>query len=282
MTETYFTFYGVRGSYPVADESVKKYGGNTTSLLIENGNEIIVFDAGTGIIKLGEYLKNERENITDISLFITHYHLDHLMGMSFFYPFSDKKYKIKIYYPEIEGLDVISVLHSMFEPPYSPIGKDGIQAHIELIPLDIKEDKNIHINKDINIDYFYDPLHPVHGVMLYKVKDNEKNLVFATDIEPENSFSDELKAFIKDSDVLIHDAQYLDEDYYNKKTPTKGYGHSTFTMAANNALEGNVKKLYLFHHNPFYSDKKLDKILKDVRKKFKDSFLAREYKKNIL
>ena len=283
MSKTYFTFYGARGSYPVADETMIKYGGNTTSLLVESGNDIVIFDLGTGIIKLGEYLKDIRDDIKEINIFITHFHLDHLMGASFFYPFSNKEYKIKIHYPKISGIDINSALFDLFEPPYSPIGKDAVLAEIEMIPLDINNVNSIEINKDLRIETYYDPLHPKHGVMLYKALNTEgKKLVFATDIEPENEFSNELKEFIKNADVLIHDAQYLEEDYYDKDSPTKGYGHSTFTMAVNNAIEANTEKLYLFHHNPLYSDKKLENILKKVRKKFKNSFLAKEYKKNIL
>ncbi len=282
MSNTFFTFYGVRGSYPVADKSVEKYGGNTTSLLIETKNDIVILDAGTGIIKLGDYLKNSRKDIREINLFITHFHLDHLMGLSFFYPLSDQKYKIKIHYPKVNGINIDSVLFNLFEPPYSPIGKEGILADIELIGLDIDKNNEIIINDNLKINYFYDPIHPIHGVMLYKIKTIKKSMVFATDIEPNEKFTDELKNFIKGTNILIHDAQYLDEDYYDKDTPTKGYGHSTFTMAINNAIEAGAEKLFLFHHNPAYSDSKLEGILKDVRKKFNNSFLAEEYKKNIL
>ena len=82
-----------------------------------------------------------------------------------------------------------------------------------------------------------------------------------------DNFENGLKGFLKGCDVLIHDSQYLDEDYYNKDFSRKGYGHSTFTMAVNNAIEGGVKRLFLFHHSPVYSDEKLEKILTVVRKK---------------
>ncbi len=282
MAETFYTFYGVRGSYPVAGDSVKKYGGNTTSLLIEKDKDIIIFDAGTGIINLGEYLKTKRSDVKDISIFITHYHLDHIMGVSFFSPLSDKDYKIKIYYPDIENSNGGDVLFNLIEPPYSPIGKEGIHANIEMIGLNITKDCMVSINKDLTVAYHYDTLHPVNGVMLYKLETGAKKLVFATDIESVGEFAKNLKDFIFDSDVLIHDSQYLDEDYNSKTEPTKGYGHSTFDMAVQNAIECNTKKLFLFHHNPLYSDEKLEGILGTVRKKFKNSFLARELDKNIL
>jgi ribonuclease BN (tRNA processing enzyme) len=282
MVETFFTFYGVRGSYPVAEEAVKKYGGNTSSLLIERGEDIIIFDAGTGIIKLGEYLKTERGDIKTIHLFITHFHLDHIMGISFFYPFSNKDYKIKIYFPNIRDFNAETSLFKLFEPPYSPIGKSGIFANLELIGLDTEKNSIINIDNDLNIESFYDPYHPVNGVMLYKLTDKNKKLVFATDVEPFDEFTEDFKRFIYKADVLIHDSQYLEKDYNNGVYSTKGYGHSTFKMAVENAIEARVKRLYLFHHNPVYSDSKLDNILNDVRKDFKDSYLAKELDKNKL
>ena len=279
-TDIFFTFFGVRGSYPVAGESVKKYGGNTTSLLIEQGQNIVIFDAGTGIIRLGEYLRDERPEAREIHLFLTHFHLDHLMGMSFFHPFSDKSYHIHIYYPDVTGIDINKTLFSMFEPPFSPIGRDGILANISLTPLDTRKEQAVALNGDLEVHSHYDRNHPVHGVMVFKAINQGKQLVFATDIEPNGSYEKDLKAFIHGADVLIHDAQYLDSDYYNPDSPTKGYGHSTFTMAVNNAIEEKAKKLYLFHHNPLYSDEKLEQILKDVRKQFKHTYLSKEYEKN--
>jgi len=282
MDETFFTFYGVRGSYPVADDSVRKYGGNTSSVLIERGHNLIVFDAGTGIIKLGEYLKTERGDIKTIHIFITHFHLDHIMGISFFYPFTNKDYKIKIYYPNIHNSDAKETLFKIFEPPYSPIGKNGIISEVELNGLDIEKNAIVNIDQGLDIECFYDPFHPVNGVMLYKLRNNDKKLVFATDIEPFDEFTKEFKKFINGVDVLIHDSQYLEEDYNNVLYPTKGYGHSTFKMAVNNAIDGRVERLYLYHHNPSYSDEKLDEILKDVKKTFKNSFLAKELEKHKL
>jgi len=84
--KTKLVFHGVRGSRPVADKRVIKYGGNTSSILVEKGDRIVIFDAGTGIINIGDYLKNERKDIKILDIFLTHFHFDHILGLPFFQP----------------------------------------------------------------------------------------------------------------------------------------------------------------------------------------------------
>ena len=97
MQETKLVFYGVRGSYPVPDKKVIKYGGNTASILIEADNESIILDAGTGIINIGKYLLTVNPQRKKINLFLTHLHNDHIQGLPFFDPVFDKEYEINIY-----------------------------------------------------------------------------------------------------------------------------------------------------------------------------------------
>ncbi|MCP4149072.1 MAG: MBL fold metallo-hydrolase, partial [bacterium] len=86
MNETNLTFYGVRGSYPAPHKNIGKFGGNTSSILFENNDNLIILDAGTGIINLGIFLKNERPHIKKLDIFITHFHMDHIQGLPFFEP----------------------------------------------------------------------------------------------------------------------------------------------------------------------------------------------------
>ena len=85
--------------------------------------------------------------------------------------------------------------------------------------------------------------------------------------------------FIKGADILIHDSQYFDTDYYSNENSKKGFGHSTISMAATNAIKCEVKKLFLFHYSHRYSDKDVEKMLREARKIFKNTFLSEELKK---
>ena len=73
------TLWGVRGSTPCANTSYALYGGHTSCISVEVDNEWLVFDAGSGIHDAGRYALNQ--NIVQTHLFMTHVHLDHVLGL---------------------------------------------------------------------------------------------------------------------------------------------------------------------------------------------------------
>ena len=86
MSEFKVKFRGVRGSFPVADRNFLKFGGNTSCVEVQAGNHIIILDAGTGIVGIGDDLmqnyiasavrEEERKPIYSTVL-ISHIHQDH-------------------------------------------------------------------------------------------------------------------------------------------------------------------------------------------------------------
>jgi ribonuclease BN (tRNA processing enzyme) len=62
-------------------------------------------------------------------------------------------------------------------------------------------------------------------------------------------------------DLLIHDAQYTDDDWDKKSH----WGHCTVDYAVFVAKEAGAKSLALFHHDPAHGDDKLDKLLEYAR-----------------
>lgn len=282
MEELKFTFYGVRGSYPVSDKKFIKYGGNTTSILFETGDDVFIFDAGTGIINIGNYLKKKYKKLKKINIFLTHLHSDHIMGFPFFHPFYDNGTQINIYCFKYDKTKIKKTIFSLFNQPLSPISKKGINANLKFIELSNRNVSRVEINPYTSIECIKEENHPKSGVLIYKVIFHEKTLVFATDVETPDGFSGKYYEFIKNTDIFIHDAQYTSSDYFDKDNPKAGYGHNSVDMALANAENLNVKKLFLFHHCPEYSDDKLEKILEYSKKRFKNSFLAQELKTNIL
>jgi ribonuclease BN (tRNA processing enzyme) len=95
--------------------------------------------------------------------------------------------------------------------------------------------------------------------------------VFITD--PEDPSYDELMAheadlavqaqnqvladFFAGADLLVHDAQYTNEEYLDGKV---GWGHTPIEHAIASARDAGVKRLALFHHDPDRSDEQLDKL----------------------
>lgn len=129
---------------------------------------------------------------------------------------------------------------------------DGFNAHV-LVPA--YEPK---LNNEVGrIDFIEILSHPNHGSFTYGFIYNDKKIVFATDLEQRAEGIAKLVKYAQNADVLIHDTQYLPEDYYEKY---QDFGHSTYEMAGDVAKKAGVKKLILTHHDPAFDDDKIDKI----------------------
>jgi ribonuclease BN (tRNA processing enzyme) len=117
------------------------------------------------------------------------------------------------------------------------------------------------------------------GVFVYRITWRGKSVVYATDTEGYVGTDKRLVKFAKDADVLIHDAQYLDEHYWGQLEglpATQGYGHSTVTMACKVAASAETGKLVLFHHDPSYTDDMLAGMEQSAKSLFADSVTAYE------
>ena len=88
-------FYGVRGSIATPGPSTAEYGGNTSCVFIQlNDGSQIIFDAGTGIRRLGDVLIH---NDKPIHLLLSHTHWDHIQGFPFFKPAYHQERELFLY-----------------------------------------------------------------------------------------------------------------------------------------------------------------------------------------
>ena len=92
-------FWGVRGSIPVPGPATVEFGGNTPCLELQGtGEDVILFDAGTGIRAAGkDLLLRAAGKPLRIHLLLTHFHWDHIQGLPFFGPLFDPTAHITIY-----------------------------------------------------------------------------------------------------------------------------------------------------------------------------------------
>jgi ribonuclease BN (tRNA processing enzyme) len=71
--------------------------GNTSCILIDSERHYVVLDAGDGIHKLDRYVKTKKP----ISLFLSHVHLDHIIGLHtrhpYTAPFSELPFKVELH-----------------------------------------------------------------------------------------------------------------------------------------------------------------------------------------
>jgi phosphoribosyl 1,2-cyclic phosphodiesterase len=121
------------------------------------------------------------------------------------------------------------------------------------------------------------PLNHPNGAMGYRVTWQGHSAVYCTDTEHFADHVDEnVLQLARDSDVIIYDAMYTDEEYHSPKSPKVGWGHSTWQEGVKAAKESGAKRLAIFHHEPNHSDDFLDQIEVEVQDAFEGAFLARE------
>jgi ribonuclease BN (tRNA processing enzyme) len=112
--------------------------------------------------------------------------------------------------------------------------------------------------------------------MLYRVNFGGKSVVYATDVEQKDGGYPEIIEFARGADLLIHDAQYRQDEYLSAARSKKGWGHSTIEMAAEVAKKAGVRRLALFHHEPSHDDKTMRVIEREGKRLFPQSLVAHE------
>ncbi|HEU0296863.1 MAG TPA: MBL fold metallo-hydrolase [Anaerolineales bacterium] len=261
-------FWGVRGSYPTPGAGTVKYGGNTASVEVCAGKRTIILDAGTGIIPLGRELARTKR-AGEILLLFSHLHHDHTQGFPFFVPAYMPNARLHIFGPDGTHESMKNVLERNQSSETFPIGLREMASSKDIQSVResqfiVWDEDGVHVAESasglseeavvIRIHKSY--AHP-GGVYVYRITWRGKSVVYATDTEGYIGTDKRLVAFARDTDVLIHDAQYLDEHYRGQLEgfpATQGFGHSTVSMACEVAAAARVGQLILFHHDPSYSD----------------------------
>ncbi len=270
----YIRFWGVRGSFPAPFGSHLRVGGNTSCVEICADGHLLICDAGSGIIPLGNALMGQKD-IREVMVILTHYHWDHISGLPFFVPAFVPGWKVNFYGPGNSAEEIEQRISGQMLDPYFPVEVETWLASINYREL-----------KDGVLEYGpfkicpYNVHHP-GSTFGYRIQVRGKTIVYVSDNElafidkniadrREELDSQELQLIeamqqeerikaiedIQDAHVFIHDAQYTPEDY-NKK---RGWGHSCYIETVNFAADANVKQLYLFHVDPNYNDNKIEEL----------------------
>ena len=301
-------FWGVRGSYPTTGAHTLRHGGNTSCVEVQVGGgqgHTLIFDAGSGIIRLGEALMAEsqqrlssynghaennsypslqvKEDALDVSLFITHGHGDHLVGFPFFAPLFDAHTNLHVFGPQLADRSIEQVVTQLMSPPYFPVDVHTLPSQRTFHTIDdeqciswddfrTKRNEPLvttlpHVmqHEEVCVAAKFTQSHPLDGAVIYRVEYAGRCVVYATDVEWKHGCEDAFIEFVRGADVLIHDAQYTQGDYERMK---RGFGHSTIEMAVEAARLARVGELILFHHEPVYDDDQLDRMEAGAREQF--------------
>jgi phosphoribosyl 1,2-cyclic phosphodiesterase len=257
------SFWGTRGSVPVPGAGTVRFGGNTPCVEVAAaGAAPVILDAGTGIRLLGDRLAINKD-ATNVVLFLTHTHWDHIQGLPFFAPLHQAGARIRIYGPNSPPGALDQAVKSLLTPAMFPVPFSRVSATTEFhaAPPQALEINQLEISAlPVNhpgaaVGY---RLHDAaSGATALYVPDNE--------IQGQAASATEARARLahaaRDADVLIHDSTFLESEYGRYS----GWGHSTCDDALALAREAGVKHLVLFHHAPQRNDDAVDAMVAHCR-----------------
>jgi phosphoribosyl 1,2-cyclic phosphodiesterase len=232
-------------------------GGNSPCVELRSGkggNEVVIFDAGTGIRELGAALAREKIKDLCCHVFFSHFHWDHLQGLPFFGPAYDPSVNI-IFHSPMANLE--TTLHGQMSSPYFPVHMESMGSRKSFDVLS----GGLSLG-DLRVSY-KKMNHPGDSYS-YRIDDGRHVFIYATDTElSANDFlkNEENSSYFENADLIVIDSQYTLGEAIEKYN----WGHSAFSLAVDFAANWSIKHMVLFHHDPTYDDRKLYNILQSAR-----------------
>ena len=247
-------------------------GGNTACVEVRlEDNTLIVFDCGTGIRSLYDNMTNQGDMIQNYHIFMTHFHYDHLIGMPYFAPLYNPENHVHIYSPYSK---MEAIIKAFFRKPYHPVPFEAFGANITFHVL---KNESTWIGP-AKIDWIKRP-HP-DGSIAYRVEEGSGTFVFSTDTELEDRNFKKTRRnidFFQNINLLVMDGQYSLGESIEKMS----WGHSSYSMAIEFALEFDIDKLLVYHHEPMNDDREIMKI-KKIAQTYADMLNKKQGKRLIL
>ena len=263
------SFFGVRGSCPCAGADYCGVGGNTSCVLVSvDGEPPLVLDLGTGLRALGETLQaaGQHDRPLRVNALVTHLHFAHILGLPFFAPLHEPGAHLTLYGPSQQGELLRTALERAVEPPFFPVKMVEFGGELDVRELSAEagaqDGARLGLGR-ISVSARTVP-HP-GNTLGFRIEAEGRVLVYVPDHQApadRSTVPDALRSLCQGADLLLHDAQYSDEEFETKPD----WGHSTVGYAVKVAAECGVKRLYLFHHDPSHSDSDVAELASVARR----------------
>ncbi len=223
---------GTNGFFPT-------FGRQTMSFLVLGEGGALLLDAGSGVARLGEEgVRGMLDEVDHLDLVLTHYHLDHVVGLSFLTALWRGR-SLRIYAPVAPLVDARTpdeALGRLLAPPLFPVALAGFPLDCEVVP--------------------YDGTAPVEAAGFpLRVRRQEHAggsaglrvgdlLAYATDTVADDA-SAELAAGVG---LLLHECYATDAEA--AADPTRVRGHAAISGVARIARAARPGRLLTVHHHP--------------------------------
>jgi phosphoribosyl 1,2-cyclic phosphodiesterase len=254
--------WGCRGSVATPGPDTVRCGGNTSCIEISlDDGTVFVLDAGTGIRELGNELVER--GVKRLNLLLTHLHLDHLEGLRFFAPLFEPETTIALWGPRSPVLALKERIRRSFSPPLFPIDLMDTPAQVVFheLPKSSWQIGTARLTASLIV-------HPGPTVG-YRIEADGSSVAYIPDHEPAltGDFTQRTRDWIsggsiaQDVDLLLHDAQYFEDEYDDRL----GWGHSSVVSAMAYADAVGARRVVLFHHDPAHSDDIMERLESEAR-----------------
>jgi ribonuclease BN (tRNA processing enzyme) len=211
----HITFLGTNGWYDTDT-------GNTVCILIRSECFDLVLDAGTGFAKLDRFIPAETKR--ELYLFLSHFHLDHIMGLHTLAKFTFPR-GLSIWGPEGTHTAMGTFINTPFSMPIADLSFDvelhEIPADLTLLPFPVEAR----------------PLQHASLTLGYRFTLDGKMIAYC----PDTGYCENAVAIAQDADFLIAECAFKSGENADE------WPHLNPETAARIAREGNVKKMALVH-----------------------------------
>jgi phosphoribosyl 1,2-cyclic phosphodiesterase len=262
--------WGCRGSIACPAPTHLKYGGNTTSLEVDVGDQKFLLDCGTGIRNLGQQIM--KSDMPHCHILLTHTHWDHINGFPFFVPAFDKRRTFDIMAGHLTDKGgVKNIFETQMDNPMFPVPLEAMQAKLTFSDFVAGEKLDIGTSSKTKVTTAL--LNHPNGATGYRIEHDGRAMCLITDTEHKLDKPDEnILKLIEGADLVIYDSTYTEEEFPSKI----GWGHSTWNEGVKLCKMAGAKRLGIFHHDPEHDDVFMDKLADDAAKAWDGAFVIQE------
>lgn len=262
--------WGVRGSLPVSGPEFSHYGGATTCIeaSMDSGRPILL-DAGTG---LASWARANQGGPPPV-ICLTHYHLDHIMGLPFYAGIYDPERLPDIYVPDFADGNC--------ENPGDNLSRlfDGVLFPLPFRNLPPQKLHTYRPGKSFEVDGAHVRTAPTchaGGCAAFRINADGWTFAYSGDHEipldeadsAQNMVNSALADFLAGADILLADGHYSRADHLARS----GWGHSDFGQWRDVlAGRGGPRRLVFCHYSPDYDDRRIDSLLAEALPWFAES-----------